>query len=90
MALGMEVAGGGFLFVCERWRASDTSAGGAGCVEAGARAFTDEGAFIFGECACELVEHAPQGGRGVDSFGEATEMHASCSKVVKSAHQVCE
>ena len=86
----MELSGARLLFFCECWRPADPPAGGAGCVEAGARAFADEGSLILGERTCELVEHASQGGRGVDSFGEATEMHASCSEVVKSANQVCE
>lgn len=37
------------LFGGEGWWPADASAGGAGCVEAGAGAFSDEVAFVFGE-----------------------------------------
>lgn len=60
--LGMELPGAHLLFFCECRRPADLPAGGAGRVEAGACAFADEGSFVFRERACELVEHASQGG----------------------------
>lgn len=60
--LGMELSGARLLFFCECRRPADPPAGGAGHVEAGARTFANQGSFVFRERACELVEHASQGG----------------------------
>lgn len=78
------------MLFCECRRPADPSAGLAGHVEAGARAFTDESSFVFRERACELVEHASQGGRGVDSFVEAAELDAARMKIVKGGNEVDE
>lgn len=61
VSLNMELSGAGFLFFCECRRPADPPAGGAGSVEAGARAFADEGSLILRERTSELVEHSPQG-----------------------------
>lgn len=62
MPLGIELPGASLLLFCERRRPADLPAGLAGRVKAGACAFADEGSFVFRERACELVEHASQGG----------------------------